>query len=608
VPRIDLIQLRKQTAANWTLANPILELIEPGVETDTDLMKFGNGTSNWNDLPYATHKHTNASVLAKITESGGLPLWDGGAWPGSSTQIQTDWNATTGLGVLLNKPTIPAAATDANITITDITTNNVSTTQHGFFPKLPTATGKYLKDDLTWDAPTATGGGLTSSAISTATNAVANYRYICDTSTAAFTLTLPATPAAGDYIEIVDAKGSFATNNLTVANNTKNINGVAEALIIDMANAFITLTFSNDTTRGWQVDVGGNGFPKFSTSTVYSNLVEEKILTVDSSSVTFSGLDSLVDGDYYLDATLIGTTGAVATDCEMYVNAYTVATDYRQIWSAGQVNAPIIGSIQGNYGTLINAKISVINGYAMIIGSTGRQNAATTLTNTTFTIQYTAATVTKISALVLRLVGNVSYIKAGSTFRLYKSNGAKYLVPYNPTDITSRTSDYPLKAGETVYRTYTNATSVPLYIATQEGEYEIIITGPVMTPGVITGSNYFVPNNNFTTFNVSYASYSGDMWTGSNNVAAGNNVLYGMTTGIGVGNGYIAKAVLKVSTYTTGKSYQIDAMCRWNNAQVITSVTQSKGIILDTTTVWSSLGTLNLALSQSGKIIIKRIL
>jgi hypothetical protein len=65
VPRIDLIQLRKQTAANWTLANPILELIEPGVETDTDLMKFGNGTSNWNDLPYATHKHTNASVLAK---------------------------------------------------------------------------------------------------------------------------------------------------------------------------------------------------------------------------------------------------------------------------------------------------------------------------------------------------------------------------------------------------------------------------------------------------------------------------------------------------------------------------------------------------------------
>jgi len=42
---------------------------------------------------------------------------------------------------------------DATISTTDITTNNASTTKHGFFPKLPSPTGLYLKDDLTWGSP-----------------------------------------------------------------------------------------------------------------------------------------------------------------------------------------------------------------------------------------------------------------------------------------------------------------------------------------------------------------------------------------------------------------------------------------------------------------------
>lgn len=46
------IQLRRDTAANWTSKNPILALGEPGVETDTNKLKFGNGTTLWNDLEY----------------------------------------------------------------------------------------------------------------------------------------------------------------------------------------------------------------------------------------------------------------------------------------------------------------------------------------------------------------------------------------------------------------------------------------------------------------------------------------------------------------------------------------------------------------------------
>lgn len=43
---------RRGTAAQWTAANPILENGEIGFETDTTNLKVGNGTDEWQDLPY----------------------------------------------------------------------------------------------------------------------------------------------------------------------------------------------------------------------------------------------------------------------------------------------------------------------------------------------------------------------------------------------------------------------------------------------------------------------------------------------------------------------------------------------------------------------------
>ena len=49
--RVQMAQ-RKDTAANWTSANPILLSGEIGYETDTKKFKIGNGSSNWNSLAY----------------------------------------------------------------------------------------------------------------------------------------------------------------------------------------------------------------------------------------------------------------------------------------------------------------------------------------------------------------------------------------------------------------------------------------------------------------------------------------------------------------------------------------------------------------------------
>jgi hypothetical protein len=48
----DLIQIRRDTAANWTSSNPTLAQGELGLETDTSQLKAGDGTTAWTSLGY----------------------------------------------------------------------------------------------------------------------------------------------------------------------------------------------------------------------------------------------------------------------------------------------------------------------------------------------------------------------------------------------------------------------------------------------------------------------------------------------------------------------------------------------------------------------------
>lgn len=52
--RIQTFQLRRGTAAAWASTNPTLAVGEPGLETDTRRLKFGDGSTVWTALPYAT--------------------------------------------------------------------------------------------------------------------------------------------------------------------------------------------------------------------------------------------------------------------------------------------------------------------------------------------------------------------------------------------------------------------------------------------------------------------------------------------------------------------------------------------------------------------------
>jgi hypothetical protein len=120
---------------------------------------------------------------------------------------------------------------------------------------LPTATGtadQILVTDGSGNLSfTDNSGGTSWQAVkTTGFTAVAGEGYFCDTSSAAFTATLPATPTLGDEVSFIDYAGTFDTNNLTVGRNSENIQGSAADLTVSVERAGLTLVYSG-ATQGW---------------------------------------------------------------------------------------------------------------------------------------------------------------------------------------------------------------------------------------------------------------------------------------------------------------------------------------------------------------------
>jgi hypothetical protein len=83
------IQIRRDTAANWTSANPTLARGEFGHEIDTNLLKIGDGTTPWTSLTYyggggAVEIDDLNDVTMSTPVSGELLKHDGVEWVNDS--------------------------------------------------------------------------------------------------------------------------------------------------------------------------------------------------------------------------------------------------------------------------------------------------------------------------------------------------------------------------------------------------------------------------------------------------------------------------------------------------------------------------------------------
>lgn len=117
-----------------------------------------------------------------------------------------------------------------------------------------TAGNVLTSDGTSWIS--AAGGGAWTK-ITANTTATTKKQYVTDTTAGAFTVTLPASPAAGDYVYFMDA-GNWATNNLTVARNGSTIEASATDLVLDVKGLMVQLIYDGTT---WQVtsNIGPQG-------------------------------------------------------------------------------------------------------------------------------------------------------------------------------------------------------------------------------------------------------------------------------------------------------------------------------------------------------------
>jgi len=145
------IKLRRDTSANWTANNPVLATGEPGLETDTKKLKFGDGSTAWNSLSYATNGNTSGSIsYNSLTDKPNL----------ATVATSGSYND------LINTPTIPSLPSftfpSGNGTSNQVLQSNGDGTTIWVTSPIPSQTGnsgKFLTTDGSSTSWASAGGG-----------------------------------------------------------------------------------------------------------------------------------------------------------------------------------------------------------------------------------------------------------------------------------------------------------------------------------------------------------------------------------------------------------------------------------------------------------------
>jgi hypothetical protein len=210
-PVANIIQIRRDTAANWTTINPVLASGELGFETNTGKLKMGDASTNWAGLGYYTLGTAGFAALASAPTFTGTVT---APTVNASTALQIGGTAIT--------------STAAELNYTDGVTSNIQTQLQSII------NSKQAQ-------PTLKGANFT----------MTSGEFIIATA-GSITLTLPASPSAGDNVTVKDGTGAAATTNFTVARNSSKIASSATDLTFDKNFAEITMTYIN-ATIGWSV-------------------------------------------------------------------------------------------------------------------------------------------------------------------------------------------------------------------------------------------------------------------------------------------------------------------------------------------------------------------
>ena len=237
------------------LTTGLLNLGTSGMQTGA--INIGNGSGTNNRTINIGNGATAGTTAITIGSSSGATsnITLNGTVTAANNLVVTGDLTVNGTTTTINSTTL--AVDDKNIVLGDVATPT-DTTADGGGITLKGATDKtfnWLQSTAAFtssepiSAPAFKSAGTS---VSSNITLVSGYKYFVDT-TAARTLTLPASPSLGDEIVIYDASNSALTNNITVGSNSNKIQGSVQDLIID-SNAAVAYLAYTGSTYGWAVN------------------------------------------------------------------------------------------------------------------------------------------------------------------------------------------------------------------------------------------------------------------------------------------------------------------------------------------------------------------
>jgi len=307
---------------------------------------------------YIVDNQSNAAVVIKGAATSGVSVAAGTAalvaWDGADfVLVAQDLANVTGVLAVAKGGTGATTLTANNV----ILGNGTSAVQ----VVAPGTTGNVLTSNGTTWASTAPAPGGIDYVYKTANYTVSNNEgVLADTSGGAFTVTLPATPAAGDQCVVADAGAAFGTNNLIVARNGSTIGGVADNLVLDITGVSVQFVYDGTT---WEVyaQIGGNGGTAVTLDGVQT--LTNKTISGSSNTLTNISLATAVTGTLPAanggtGLTSPGTSGNVLT------SNGTAWTSAAPAPSAGTLQAIATGSLSDGSTVIINADgtVSAVSG------------------------------------------------------------------------------------------------------------------------------------------------------------------------------------------------------------------------------------------------------
>lgn len=127
--------------------------------------------------------------------------------------------------------------------ILDASIERIDNALTGFVPNASIGEGLYWVDGYLDVSVEGGGAGLSTIEVSSNYTALSNYIILADSSYGLINITLPASPANGDIVAVIDVAKNSSTNNITILRNGHSINKLEENFTIDVNGGGVQLIY-----------------------------------------------------------------------------------------------------------------------------------------------------------------------------------------------------------------------------------------------------------------------------------------------------------------------------------------------------------------------------